>query len=79
MPAALLQLFVLVAELAAKYGPGLLQVGENLIKAIESHGELTEVEKAGLISRVKATQAEVRTYEPRPKPVPEPAPTPRLR
>lgn len=66
MPAAVLQIVVFVVELAAKYGPGLLQVGENLFKAIESHGELTAEEKAVLIARVTATRAAVKDYEPRP-------------
>ena len=72
MPAAVLQIIVFVAELAAKYGPGLVQVGENLFRAIESHGELTDAEKADLVARVKATRAAVAAYEPRPVPAPKP-------
>lgn len=71
MPAAVMQIIVFVVELAAKYGPGLLHVGENLVNAIQSHGELTEAEKADLVARVKATRAAVASYEP----IPPPAPT----
>lgn len=73
MPAAVLQIIVFVVELAAKFGPGLLHVGENLINAIASHGELSDAEKADLIGRVKATRAAVAAYEP--LPVPDPKPT----
>jgi len=77
IPAAVLQLVVFAFEMAAKYGPGLLEVGENVIRAIESHGELSPEEKAALIARVRATRAKVAAYEPRPKPIPDPDPTPR--
>jgi hypothetical protein len=73
MPAAVLQIIVFVVELAAKYGPGLIQVGENLFNAIASNGELTDEQKAELVARVKATRAAVAAYEPRP--VPDPKPT----
>lgn len=75
MPAAVLQIIVFVVELAAKYGPGLLHVGENLINAIKSHGDLSDEEKATLVARVDATRAEVAGYEPRPAPIPDPKPT----
>lgn len=85
MPAFLVQLAVVVVELFAKYGPGLIEVGANLVHAIETHGELSEEEKAVLIARVKATRAAVAAYEPRPHAgsptveMPEPAPTPKVR
>lgn len=75
MPAPVLQFLMLVADLAAKYGPGLLEVGENLIKAIESHGDFTPEEKAALLARVRATRAAVAAYEPRPEQLPDPKPT----
>lgn len=81
MPVFLVQLAVTMVELFAKYGPGLIEAGANLVRAIESHGELTDDEKAALIARVKATRAAVASYEPRPHPgspsvdAPEPKPT----
>lgn len=76
MPAAVLQIIVFVVELAARYGPGLITVGENLVKAIQSHGELSDEEKANLVARVEKTRAAVAAYEPRPSPpLPDPPPT----
>jgi transcription elongation factor len=83
MPAIVLQIIVFVVELAAKYGPGLIQVGENLFKAIESNGELSDEEKAELVARVRSTKAAVAAYEPRPHAgsptadIPDPKPTAR--
>lgn len=83
MPGFLVQLAVTLVELFAKYGPGLVEAGCNLVRAIESHGELSDDEKAALVARVKATRAAVAAYEPRPHAgspsVPEPVPTPKAR
>lgn len=76
MPAAVIEILVIAAELAAKYGPGLVEVGANLIDAIESHGDLSDEEKGRLIARVKATRAAVAAYRARPTP-PDPKPTAR--
>lgn len=65
MPAALIEIFVFVAEMAARCGPGLLEVGANLIKAIESHGDYTDEQKAALVARVKAARQKVADYTPR--------------
>lgn len=73
MPAVAIQIIVFAVELAAKYGPGLVQVGVNLFKAIEANGDLSDAEKADLVARVKSTGAAVAAYEP----IPEPGPTPK--
>ena len=68
MPVAVITLVVQFIELAAKVVP-------HIVDAIQSHGELTDEQKAALTARVKATRAEVATYEPRPPPDPSPTPT----
>lgn len=78
-----LQLAVAAAELVARLLPGAISIAENLVHAIQSHGELSAEEKADLSRRVKATRAKVADYEPRPHAgspsVPEPKPTPNER
>lgn len=81
MSADVLRLIVFVVELVAKLLPGAISVGQRLFDAIDSHGDLSDDEKAALKARVKATGAAVAAYEPRPHPgsptldVPEPKPT----
>ena len=66
MPVFLIQLAVTVIDLFARYGPGLVEAGSNLARAIESSADLTDDEKAALIARVQAARAAVAAYEPLP-------------
>lgn len=59
------ELFVVIIEAAAKYGPGLIEAGANLLAAIEGHTELTPEQKADLTARVKAAASRVSAVEPR--------------
>lgn len=71
-----LRLVVMVVEFLMQVGPGLVEVGANLIAAIRSNGDLTDEQKADLVARVTATRVKVAAYQPRPTP-PDPKPTAR--
>lgn len=68
-----LQLAVAAAELAARLLPGVIQIGANIIDAIQGCDDMSDADKAALVARVTKTAGLVAAYEPRP--IPDPPPT----